>query len=176
MPKLTASQLVALSSAAALDDAAASRPSKMTNAAAKAAASLVALKLMREVLATPGIPIWRKGEDGRDLSLVLLRAGREAIGSRRSKAWMKERTALRTRPSSQTWRMRVSWTRNGLGRGSRTSGHTTRRRLLSPAIGRRGLLPVSWTLRSGVFMKPEVIHAAATVQPGVQNWGRATGS
>ena len=81
MSKLTDVQLVALSSAAARDDAAASRPPKMTNAAAsKLAASLVGLKLMREVLSKPGMPVWRAGEDGRDHSLVILRAGRDAIG------------------------------------------------------------------------------------------------
>ena len=49
-------------------------------AAAKVAASLVARKLMREVRVKPGMPIWRVDEGGRNVGLVILRAGRDAIG------------------------------------------------------------------------------------------------
>jgi len=81
MAKLTDSQLVILSKAAQRDGGAAVIPSTFNRAAAtKVGASLVARKLMRDVLAKADMPIWRNDQDGRSLSLVLLRAGREAIG------------------------------------------------------------------------------------------------
>ena len=81
MSKLTDSQLIVLSAAAARDDGAAVAPAKMTKAAAaKVGASLVARKLMREVKAKPGMPVWRHDEDGRPLSLTITRAGERAIG------------------------------------------------------------------------------------------------
>ena len=43
----------------------------------KLSESLIERKLMREMLTKPGMPIWRKGEDGRSISLVILKAGRE---------------------------------------------------------------------------------------------------
>src|SRR6202011_4607325 len=55
-------------------------PAKMNSAAAsKVGASLVTRKLMREARAKPGMPVWREGEDGRPISLVITRAGRDAI-------------------------------------------------------------------------------------------------
>jgi hypothetical protein len=81
MTKLTDSQLVVLSSAAARDDGIAVIPNKMNKAAAsKVAASLVARKLMREVRSKPDIPIWGKDEADRLISLKITRAGRDAIG------------------------------------------------------------------------------------------------
>ncbi len=81
MTKLTDTQLIILSKAAQRDDGAAAVPESMKGAAAaKVAASLIARKLMREVRQKPGMPVWRKDEDDRCYSLVLLRAGREAIG------------------------------------------------------------------------------------------------
>src|SRR3954452_22077266 len=60
MAKLTDTQLIVLSKAAQCDDGAASVPDRMNKAAAaKVAASLVARKLMREVRAKPGMPVWR---------------------------------------------------------------------------------------------------------------------
>src|SRR5665213_1285823 len=79
--KLSESQLILLSSAAARDDGAAPPPRKMTKAAAaKVGASLIGRKLMREVRSKPGMPIWRQDEEGRPISLVVLKAGRDAIG------------------------------------------------------------------------------------------------
>jgi hypothetical protein len=49
-------------------------------AAAKVGASLVARKLMREIRAKPEMPVWRTDDDGRLISLVITRAGRDAIG------------------------------------------------------------------------------------------------
>jgi hypothetical protein len=81
MAKLTDTQLIVLTKAAARDGGLATVPNKMNKAAAsKVGASLVARKLMREVRAKPGMPIWREDEDDRPISLVITRAGREAIG------------------------------------------------------------------------------------------------
>ena len=81
MAKLTDTQLVVLSKAAARDDGLAVVPPKMNKAAAsKVGSSLVARKLMRELKAKPGMPVWREDEDGRGISLMITRAGRDAIG------------------------------------------------------------------------------------------------
>jgi len=81
MSKLTDSQLIVLSAAAAREDGLAVVPAKMNQAAAsKVGASLVTRKLMREVRAKLGMPIWREDEAGRPLSLILTKAGRTAIG------------------------------------------------------------------------------------------------
>jgi hypothetical protein len=81
MTKLTESQLMLLSRAAERVDSAAVVPDQMKKAAAtKVASSLVARKLMREIRAKPAMPIWREDEDGRRMSLIITRAGRDAIG------------------------------------------------------------------------------------------------
>ena len=79
MLKLTDSQLTLLSKAAARDDRAALAPQGMGKAAAaKVGSSLVARKLMREIRAKPGMPVWRE-DHGKNVSLVITRAGRHAI-------------------------------------------------------------------------------------------------
>lgn len=81
MAKLTDTQLIVLSAAAARDDGIAIIPAKMNKAAAsKVGSSLVARKLMREVRSKSGMPIWRENEDDRPISLVITRTGRNAIG------------------------------------------------------------------------------------------------
>jgi hypothetical protein len=81
MAKLTDTQLIVLSAAVARDDGAAVVAAKMNRAAAsKVGASLVTRKLMREMRSKPGMPVWREGEDGRPICLVITRAGRDAIG------------------------------------------------------------------------------------------------
>jgi hypothetical protein len=81
MAKLTDTQLMVLSKAAARDDGIASIPGGLNKAAAaKVAASLVSRKLMREVRSKPDMPVWRENEEGRGKSLVITREGREAIG------------------------------------------------------------------------------------------------
>ncbi len=81
MSKLTDSQLIVLSAAAARDDGSAVAPQEMRRAAAsKVGSSLVARKLMREVRAKTGMPVWREDESGRPLSLIMTKAGRDAIG------------------------------------------------------------------------------------------------
>ena len=81
MVKLTDTQLVVLSKAAGRENGLAVALPKMNRAAlAKVGSSLVARKLMRELKAKPGMPVWREDEDGRGVSLMITRAGRNAIG------------------------------------------------------------------------------------------------
>jgi hypothetical protein len=80
MPKLTDSQSMVLSKAAAREDGVAVVPRGMNKAAAaKVGSSFVARKLMREIRSKPGMSIWRE-ENGRNVSLVITRTGRDAIG------------------------------------------------------------------------------------------------
>lgn len=81
MPKLTDTQLIVLSSAAARDDGMAIPPEKLNAAAiAKVGASLISRDLMREVETTPGMPVWREDAEGRRFGLLITQAGRQAIG------------------------------------------------------------------------------------------------
>jgi hypothetical protein len=76
---------IVLSKAAASEDGAAVVPPKLNEAAAaKIGSSLIGRKLMRESRSKPGMPAWRKDEDGRSMSLVITRAGRDAIGIERA--------------------------------------------------------------------------------------------
>jgi Protein of unknown function (DUF3489) len=96
MAKLTDTQLIVLSAAVARDDGIAVVPAKMNKAAAsKVRASLVTRKLMREMRPKPGMPVWREGEDGRPISLMITRAGRDAIGVE------EDATAEARRPSNE---------------------------------------------------------------------------
>jgi hypothetical protein len=81
MAKLTDTQLIILSKAARREDGAAEIPERMNKAAAaKVGASLMVRRLMREIRAKPGLPVWRMDDDGRRISLIITRAGRDAIG------------------------------------------------------------------------------------------------
>ena len=81
MTKLTNTQLMVLSQAVAREDGVGVVPPRMNRAAsAKVGSSLVARRLMREVRAKPGMPVWREDEQGRRVSLIITRAGRDAIG------------------------------------------------------------------------------------------------
>ena len=81
MAKLSNTQLIVLSKAAARDDGLARVPEGLNSAAAaKVAASLVSRKLMREIRSKPDMPVWREDEEGRGTSLVITRAGQDAIG------------------------------------------------------------------------------------------------
>ena len=81
MAKLSDTQLIVLSKAAARDDGLARVPEGLNRAAAaKVAASLVSRKLMREIRSKPDMPVWREDEEGRETSLVITRAGRDALG------------------------------------------------------------------------------------------------
>lgn len=82
MTKLTDSQLVVLSAAAARDDGVAVLPWKMRKAAAmKVGTSLIARKLMRETRAKPGTPLWRTDESGRSIALLITKTGLKAINA-----------------------------------------------------------------------------------------------
>src|SRR3954447_24109179 len=81
MAKLTDTQLIVLSKAAARDDGLATIPEGLNNAAAaKVAASLASRKLMREVRSKLDMPVWREDEEGRGTSLIITREGRDAVG------------------------------------------------------------------------------------------------
>ena len=81
MRNLSDSQLVVLSQAAQRKDGAASLTEKLKGGAAiNVAKALIARKLMREVKAKPGMPVWRRDAEGRPFSLVISSAGRKAIG------------------------------------------------------------------------------------------------
>lgn len=79
MSKLSKTQSSILIDAAVRPDGATCRPKRLNKAAAsKVGTSLVARKLVREVRAKPGMPIWRT-DGNRTLSLVLTREGRKVI-------------------------------------------------------------------------------------------------
>ena len=81
MAKLTDTQLIVLSKAAAREDGIAIIPERLNKAAAsKLAKSLVSRKLLREVRSKRGMPVWFEDEEGRGTSLILTREGRAAIG------------------------------------------------------------------------------------------------
>jgi len=80
MTKLSNTQLKILSQAAQHKNGVAFVPERMgTVSIRKLSGSLIERKLMREILTKPGMPIWGKGEDGRAMSLVILKAGRDLI-------------------------------------------------------------------------------------------------
>jgi hypothetical protein len=99
MTKLTDAQLIVLSKAAAREDGAGAVPPRMNKAAAaKVGASLAARKLMREIRAKPGLPVWCVDEQGRRI-----RPG-AGVFRRHKKARARQRslrpTAFRGRRSS----------------------------------------------------------------------------
>ncbi len=78
--KLTPRQLMVLSIAAAREDGLAPIPDKIPKAAlSKLAATLVSLKLMRELLAKCDMPVWYKNESDRPISLIITKAGRAVL-------------------------------------------------------------------------------------------------
>ena len=78
--KLTDTQLIVLSRAAQRDDGAAAVPEGMTQRAAlRLAASLIDKKLVREVKATAGKPVWRQGEEEGPYALIITKLGRAAL-------------------------------------------------------------------------------------------------
>lgn len=80
MTKLTDTQLLILSKAAQRDDHGIEPPSKLKGAAAqKVVRKLIKDGLLAEA-AGPDLPVWRREEDGRPVSLLITAAGLEAIG------------------------------------------------------------------------------------------------
>ena len=77
---LTDTQLIVLSRAAQREDGAAILPEGITEKAArKLAATLVERKLVREIRAKPGMPVWRRSDEGRSHALIITKLGRTAI-------------------------------------------------------------------------------------------------
>jgi Protein of unknown function (DUF3489) len=78
--KLNDTQLIVLSHAAQRGDGAATLPEGMTEKAAqKLAATLVEKELVREIRAKPGMPVWRRSDEGRSHALIITKLGRTAI-------------------------------------------------------------------------------------------------
>ena len=78
--KLTDTQLIALSGAVQRQDGAVSLPERIKGMAAqKLATSLMDKGIVREIRAKPGMPAWRRDEDGRTYALVITKLGRAAI-------------------------------------------------------------------------------------------------
>ena len=104
MAKLTDTQLIVLSKAARRKDGVARVPDQMNKAAAaKVGASLVVRRLMREIRAKPGMPVWRMDDDGRRISLIITRSGRNAIGVEDDAGERQPQVEARSaRPSSAT--------------------------------------------------------------------------
>jgi len=97
MTKLTDTQLIVLSKAAARDGGAACVPERMTKAAAaKVGSSLIGRKLMREIRSKPRMPIWREDEDGRHISHIIPddKVGQEAFAVIREAMREKKMVAL----------------------------------------------------------------------------------
>ena len=80
MTKLTNTQVAVLTSACQREDGLATRPASLRPAAAaKVAAKLIELGLVREVRAKGDAPVWREDEQGRAYGLKILKAGRAAM-------------------------------------------------------------------------------------------------
>ena len=78
--KLNDTQLIVLSRAAQREDGAATLPEGMTEKAAqKLAATLVERELAREIRAKPGMPVWKRTDEGRSRALIITKLGRTAI-------------------------------------------------------------------------------------------------
>jgi hypothetical protein len=80
MPNLTETKFIVLSKAAAHASGAAEKPDRLRPAALlNLGQSMVDQKLMREVRAKGGMPVWRIDDDSRPISLIITKAGRAAI-------------------------------------------------------------------------------------------------
>ena len=79
MPKLTDTQLIILSSASRRDDGLVVMPQNLGGGGAKAVKPLLDAGLLKEITATPEMPVWRRGDDG-PRALCLTKAGLAAIG------------------------------------------------------------------------------------------------
>ena len=151
MAKFTDTQLIMLS--AARDDGIAVVPAKVNKAvAAKVGASLVARKLMRELRSKPGMPVWREDDDGRSISLMITRAGRDGIGVDESEEAKQEPRSVReTAPRSFS---------DSNGDGSRSSASTPRPLNVCAVTRRRFPVGASPTRRP---LQPEASGAVMEV-------------
>ena len=133
MAKLTDTQLITLSVAAARDDGIAVVPPRMSKAAvSKVGASLLARKLMRELRSKPGMPVWREDDDGRSISLMITRAGRDAIG-----AGEDEETKQAHRSDGKT---APRWPSHSNGDGRKSSASASTLNVVSPRAGSKQAL------------------------------------
>jgi hypothetical protein len=78
MSKLTDTQLIVLSSASRRDDGLVVMPTNLRGGATKAVKPLLDRALLEEIKAKPGMPIWRRGDDGAH-ALQITKAGLAAI-------------------------------------------------------------------------------------------------
>ncbi len=78
MSKLTDTQLILLSSASRRDDGLVVIPANARSDAAKAVKPLLDRALLKEIKATPDMPVWRRGDDGAH-ALQITKAGLAAI-------------------------------------------------------------------------------------------------
>ena len=85
MSKLSETQLIVLSTAAQHDDGIAALPDQLSGrAAVKVVKPLLTKGFLEELPAAPGIPAWRRDQDGgRSYALIVTRAGRDAINIER---------------------------------------------------------------------------------------------
>jgi uncharacterized protein DUF3489 len=154
MAKLTDTQLIILAAAAVRDDGVAVVAAKMNRAAAsKVGASLVTRKLMREVRSKPGMPVWRQGEDGRPVSLIITRAGRDAIGVD------EDEPAEAQRPSNEPMRETEAPTvekrsRDGSGEKESTDGGAA-----SPRAGTKQALVIAMLCAKGGVTLDAIVDA-----------------
>ena len=153
MAKLTDNQLIMLSKAPPRDDGIAVVPAKMNKAAAsKVGASLLARKLMRELRSKPGMPVWREDDDGRSISLMITRAGRDAIG-------VDEDEQIKQAPRSDKKPATRSPSRSN-GDGSKSSTSTpSRLNVASPRAGSKQALVTEMLSANGGATLDALVNA-----------------
>lgn len=162
MMKLTHKQMTVLSGAAQRDDGAAILPDAMKPASlAKLSLALIEQDLVREVLTKSKMPIWRRDVAGRPLSLVITRAGKAAIESRKEGATKidEKATADRARrrvlgkpaeaPDATANQRKVH--REGLQDVKRKLAPSCEKKLVrdAPSKGQASPSPLSWCPRAG---------------------------
>ena len=100
MTKLTHRQMTVLSRAAQRDDGAAILPNAMKPASrARLSQTLMAQNLVGEMRTKSKMPVWRRDAVGRPLSLVITRAGKAAIESRKKGATKIDEKQVLGKPS-----------------------------------------------------------------------------
>src|SRR5712691_7921777 len=77
--KLTDTQLVLLSRAIQRDDGALEIPDDLKDSSKKTVDKLLGAKMLEEVLATPGFPVWRRDEQEGPIGLQITNVGLKAI-------------------------------------------------------------------------------------------------
>ena len=121
MTILSGSQDTILSEANAREDGAAAVPLNMNRSAAtKAGLRLVVCKLMREVRSKPGMPVWRKDDKERDISLIITRAGRNAVSKDSPTKQAAPSAASRGSETTTAVVEKSPHKSDGAGRGKRT--------------------------------------------------------